>query len=631
MIFQDFAVEIIYLVALLGMGRFVLTCIDKNGKWGPGLWGVIGLSSLVVLGGLLNLFKLTSGGLCIAILAAGAFYWLLRNKGFLLKFQNKQSLFFYILIIAIIIIKMVSAILLPMNFHDDFHAYLVLPSKILSMGGMGADPFMQRRIEGSLGASSFLQATILALADPFSLNILEHGVSLILLLLMLIEGCTRRPLLLGGILLISFLTPYTNISSVLSGSVLFYALFYLMGELDETKFGSRLRIILFALIGSTLVALKSNFIPTVALSLLAYYGYKIVKKKYTWQEFVGVAGLSLLLLLPWMMDMYRSCGTFLYPLLGKGYHGSVYGTVLTPSYGLSLKDSILKALGIVKSRYFDINLILFLFYYGMVRFYKERINPTVLCIYAACLLSAVVLYGWIIPGTDRYIFSGLFASSIFLIQQSLHVLKNKPCLTTVQVKMVYALAGLMIVLLFKPVMENLSTTVRIFQQPYQNDALSPKSDQSAETSFSRTVYLTPNTALAFQEKIHAMQEAIPRHVNILAYLSYPFLMDFKRNTVFVMDIPGSSSLPPGLPLDSDEKFSQYLRSKNIRYIAYSYSDQENFPLHAFQGRISSTDPWIRSTAINTFKFQNLLNRLANSNRIIYQDSYCYVLDMGTEN
>lgn len=57
---------------------------------------------------------------------------------------------------------------------------------------------------------------------------------------------------------------------------------------------------------------------------------------------------------------------------------------------------------------------------------------------------------------------------------------------------------------------------------------------------------------------------------ILAFIDMPFLLDFKRNSIYVMDAPGPVSPPPGIPLhESAHAIRDYLVDNNIDYFIYS--------------------------------------------------------------
>ena len=127
-----------------------------------------------------------------------------------------------------------------------------------------------------------------------------------------------------------------------------------------------------------------------------------------------------------------------------------------------------------------------------------------------------------------------------------------------------------------------------------------------------------------------MQRAVPEHVVLLARLEYPFLLDFKRNTVYIADYPGGSSPPPGMPFSQGgERLAEYLCGQGVRYVAYSYAAEAGFPKKVYRARlIPGMDPWIRQQAQHTLDFQRNLAELGRTRAAIFDDGDVHVLDLG---
>jgi hypothetical protein len=84
--------------------------------------------------------------------------------------------------------------------------------------------------------------------------------------------------------------------------------------------------------------------------------------------------------------------------------------------------------------------------------------------------------------------------------------------------------------------------------------------------------LTNPSLVSAKQKLQyaALQQSIPQGETVLTRLDAPFILDFKRNQLFLADWPGGASLPPGMPaFKGPEALANYLVSKSIRYIAYS--------------------------------------------------------------
>jgi hypothetical protein len=76
-----------------------------------------------------------------------------------------------------------------------------------------------------------------------------------------------------------------------------------------------------------------------------------------------------------------------------------------------------------------------------------------------------------------------------------------------------------------------------------------------------------------------------------------------------------------------EALADYLNSKSIRYVAYSYANEANFQRSQLGERLRHPHPWIRAEAMHTFDFQNNLKQLGDSRKRIYDDGDIFVLDM----
>jgi hypothetical protein len=144
----------------------------------------------------------------------------------------------------------------------------------------------------------------------------------------------------------------------------------------------------------------------------------------------------------------------------------------------------------------------------------------------------------------------------------------------------------------------------------------------------------PPTVINFHnEKIKylKMQQSIPEGQIILARLSYPFLLDFNRNKIWTIVNPGGASLPPGLPIFQDDKMLiEYFKNTNIRYVAYSYKYESNYPWEdkELRARLNNkTHPWIRLSTLATFDFQRKLMEISKKCNKIYDDGENFILEI----
>ena len=76
---------------------------------------------------------------------------------------------------------------------------------------------------------------------------------------------------------------------------------------------------------------------------------------------------------------------------------------------------------------------------------------------------------------------------------------------------------------------------------------------------------------AVRADYRSAQLSIPAGERILAVMDHAYLLDFKRNPIWIADLPGSAGLPPGMPTErGGMELAAYLRSKGVRYVMYSY-------------------------------------------------------------
>jgi hypothetical protein len=148
----------------------------------------------------------------------------------------------------------------------------------------------------------------------------------------------------------------------------------------------------------------------------------------------------------------------------------------------------------------------------------------------------------------------------------------------------------------------------------------PEVFRSAVTGRNR---IRPEEAAAY---LH-VQDTLPRTATILAFLSKPFLLDFRKNSVFVLDMPGAISPPPGLPLSGNsEAMADYLRDKGISYLACT-------PAYASPNSVAPDrtlkvhNLWLYSLGTNTALFANKLSDLVSEYKHVRVDDTIIMIDL----
>ena len=508
------------------------------------------------------------------------------------------------------------------NTSDDYHAYLVFPHKMLQLGSMGLEPFSERRMT-SLGGQSFLHTFIVSVLSDTNLNIIDPSLALIITIGLIIgflkenQASTRR-VIFTILLVLLIAVPKANTTSMMLPVALFLSLFRTLDskEIDRSSWVSNACLI--ALISAAICTLKSSLIPAsvivFAVSYLCYFITSNTKLKVVW-EFGLATVLVGIFLLPWMISLYQSSGTLLYPLLGKGYHASAYGITFKSG---TLLGTVKTALGAFKGIYVFILILLGCLSLSIrpLKFanlpaessFSNRQAPLSMTVAA---LVATVVVGVLTENADpfRYSFSHLFPAIIILIMLAMTDTGglNKNGIPNFFIVAVFC-AGLTISYNWDITKDTYSAYVKNIKFGLTNPSL-----------------------VSAKQKLQyaALQQSIPQGETVLTRLDAPFILDFKRNQLFLADWPGGASLPPGMPaFKGPEALANYLVSKSIRYIAYSSWSLNHPPNVDTSGPGLSS--WFRLQSQLSHDFRDNVQQLAKTRKKLYEDGVNFVLDLGSQ-
>ncbi|MEQ8540735.1 MAG: hypothetical protein RIB93_25180 [Coleofasciculus sp. D1-CHI-01] len=615
------------LLSLIGWGAVVNRILfpKHRADWGQlAAWGV---AFSIVVGGVLNVTWTISRTVILIYLGLGLIYWIFdfyqtRNSiiDSISKYRqicDKDKIVFLLSTIVIFMIGVQYAGSIyadDFNNHDDYHAYFVFPNKMLQMGSMGADPFSERRLMSSLGGQSFLDTFTVSLLSERSLNIIDQGCGTIIISWLIIGWFIelKTPIKTSLISLITLLCiviaiPDVNITSVLIASALFLCLFRTINwsKLKSNSFIAKGTII--ALLAAGICATKSTMIPVCVILLTLSYCFYLIKvenKKIAIYDILWVMSLSFLFLLPWMISMYQSSGTLLYPILGKGYHGYF----ISRSSDLTLLKSVKLIRGAAISFSF---LACYLLSFIIWRQYRYNLinRESPLSLLISVWIGAILVA--LSTGSHRFsasfVVSAIIALMIIALDSQRKATEYKDY--KFQTSMIISfLMGLLIAKFGSPAMyvelENIGKI---------KSGLNP-------------------LPLVTKEEVNSylnMQQSIPEGETVLTRLEKPFVLDFSRNQVFIADYPGAASLPPGMPFfKGGEALADYLTSKSIKYVAYSYANEAGFQKQIYKDRLKpEINIWMRTQAQHTFDFQDNLKELGETRTIIYDDGEKFVLNL----
>ena len=610
------------LICFTGWGKILSRLLRKETVSGIGEHTALGMAMLLILGGVLNLLRLIStisAFLVVAIGLGAALLGLLKSPIRIKLNQSscrKRALLWGLLLLGLLLVYGGFTSLPALNPHDDLQGYLVFPHQMLQTGGISPDPFNAARV-GILGGQSFLNALFLTLVPFLQLSALDTllGWGLFLLLVFAngrARGLNRCDLIFALIILLCQCPMGVNLSSLNTSLALFYLLFMINIQIDTST--DRPHVILNAIVAAALISLKPvNLVGLVFLSAALFWTGKQRPLQTRFREGITTVGLTLLFLLPWMIALHQSCGTFFYPLLGQGTHaaGQAGAAALSVQWQQLSGTYLLEVLGKVLNQfYIPAGLILL----ALIRTPQtlEAIRPQVKASFLAASTGAIVL-AVISLGFNRYFFAFAFAAFVML--------------------MIEALAATQYPAESRPGNQNRRVRRWIILTLCGYAAFSlPETGTHYKNKLTKAQTVTRLTTAVPHSVVQAPQALIPEGQALLAVLSHPYKLNFENHSVFIIDHAGSGGPGQGLPVfSSARELARYLRQHNLFYILYSYSDGAGYAPAGVASRLklggTPALDRIRVITENNLRFRQQLAELSKIFSVIYQDNYSLLIDL----
>jgi hypothetical protein len=668
-----FLYGLVILISWIGMGRLVAIALRKRHGLAKDLG--LGLASMLIVGGILNIAHAITSWSLTALLLVGIasfiFTSISARKSCIttisgLKPRKAKDWFWIAIFVMIVMTSLVryAAYVAPgtYNGHDDYQGYFVFAEKIIQTGSIGADPYSERRLVSSVGGQSFLHSFILMVGDYRNLALMDSGIGylafmLIMAAVLLQFGLSRfqSAAILGMAIILP--APVVNITAFYTGSALFLVLLQLMKEDYEAN---TRQIVPLTMVLCGLLMLKNSFAVPGAVFFICYLLATATKRG--WRAAFDIAWKVALSALPlmaaWLIASYASSGTAYYPLLGRGFHGSVYGDFPMASDGFSWKEAILD---VYSSGMFLMALALaaFSLLHHHLRTRLEFLGTGM----AACMVVSMALIAFATGGyaLNRYSYPFVISTIIFLLAW---LISDEPkedanhdvlCFMAMLIgilsndigpmfmRLGHAVVVLTVIIVIaslrlkKTLMEGLLLAARYL--PWMiigilllTGARYVKTDwriisNRIKCSVRHCDIIPPPMIGA----MNAAQGAVPPGEPMLVRMNANFLFDFRRNPIYIADYPGGSSLPPGLPFKKgSEAMADYLIGSGIRYVAYSYALEGGFSYENFKDRLEpGINLWVRTEAEHAFDFQDNLRDLGTTRRRVYDDGEIFVLDLAT--
>jgi len=609
----------ILLVAYLGWGQLVLRVL----RWPSpsiAISACVGIAVAIFVGGWLNLLHLITYGTLLAFTLAGVAlalgFFVSRNSstrsleaGAIGQAWREPWPWKSVVLSCLILFFVFHAATTPVGRYmpsDDENFYLAMPVKIMQTHHFAADPFSERRIESSLGGSYFLQCLQVCCLPLKNVQMADHFVGLVLLVLLVLALAGQfelSPLLTALLAILCVLqVSEFNLTFTVVPSALWLAMVLTAAQEPASRLVAP--ALLVGLLAGAMCALKSTYLPFAAFFCAALYPLLAWDRGWKGALAVWLPALAgaLVVMAPWMIAMRMTSGTFLYPVFGSGYDFSAYHQFPTP-FAYNSHDIPWR----------EIALALFIFAQLLLPLKKG--GMIFLAATVACLLASLAS-AYITGGDDnpRYVWPILMPTLLVIFIHFAWQTRQPP-------------AGRMEAVLLVPVVALLLVNatndliVRRHAVTMCQEIVAGLTDRDMDTAQTRQTYAD-------------IAVALPKDGSILLTLQHPYLLDFSRERFFLADFPGSAGPPDGWPIREDgEALSKFLLAHSIRYLAYTYSSTINCELgycRFISGDLKHMSVRSQVQYGNYLLADRQYLELRQTRKTLYDDGQSFILDLATK-
>ena len=608
-------------ICFLGWG-ILARRVFRLGELPLAISGTLGVCIVVAAGGLLNLARLIIIPVLSAIVIAGVLLFCLEviaDRRYVRALHETLNRGRHAPLLSGLTLLLAGAITLLAFAHsrhpfvgvDDVAFYLGYPLKISVAGMLPLDPFSGSRTMSSLGGNYFLQTLMLPAGDMGAVGFPDVGVGYFFLAtgawaFARTVGLSHKYCLFLAALATSLPFVRTNLQMYILPACLLLSCAVLM-----LTFGGRRLAVLLGLFGGTVSVLKGTYIPGLAFVFATYYLIGSGKEWRSRATNLFLTGLTAVLVMaPWMFDLKRKTGTYLYPLLGKGNVHAPY----VPTSVLYVAEATLPLFAALVA-------LSLLLWAGMR---SGSLSRMLSCPLSFTLGSAMGLLavGYATGGESvgRY--------SLALIDPATILVAAFIFRATIGGRDWNKWLGCSACLLVFWV---------LFLQTYYG--LPPYGDYRTEFAeirmlFSPDVEL-PFTTLAMDDAViakyrkdaSAYQSVVPPGETLLSAVAAPFAPDFARNNIYIDDGGSWAGLPPGMPTGDPERLRQYLLDNRIYFVAFADETDPQEMLRRARANPPGRRAMIRSYALAIFTTRADLDKLSSSVAVLFDDGHTRVLDL----
>ena len=571
-----------------GWGTLVAQRCWPNVRVSLSLRSVWGASLFAFVGGTGALFSGLSRPLLLGWLVAGGVLlgrsWVVQRESLARDVHARLRATRLNLPLAAVVFFLAAAVLVHFlggasdtssNPFDDDIAYYPFAKQLLERGTL-LDPFNFRRMS-TLGGQALYHAALLLRVQVLHLNVFDRGICVLVTAGLLASHRMngRKVPILARLVSVAFLVvlPNTSINSAsyYSGVAFFLAFYQTLELLPPDTFvpfrPTVARLVPLALVGAALCTLRQNYQATVGLVLVVSYGLAAVRLRKRALRPVLVEGVLCLVLvgvfvLPWLALLYRSSDTFLFPVM-KG----------TFRAGVSVQSEYMTEMRFV--RFFadvwlhpePIQTLPIFFLVGLLVRDGSARRPLASQWLAA--FASIVMLSRAFSLSDaanlaRYDYGFVTASALLTWH---HVAAQAATRQRGGGLGWAAPVALLVFALSAPLVE------RTNAERGQKMIAARLRDTDELSRRSVPMQVEPPIALTYRR----LQASIPSGARMLVLLDEPYLLDYSRNEIWNLDMPGSASPKPEMPcFQGPEPLADYLVALGIRHLAFVFPKQSRF-------------------------------------------------------
>lgn len=535
--------------------------------------------------------------------------------------------------LAIVLVTFLALNLLGMvasrgNPFDDHVAYTAFVQRMLDCGDL-IEPYSFRRVSAYGGQTVLLVLAALR-GDVQSTDLLDRGIYQWIAIAAALDLMRRRKLGLAvTAILVTFILLLWNYVSINSAAAWtgFTCFIAAYGFATRDELSPRISLVLVFAVCGAACTLRQNYLVPAGLfaGLLLLEHLRESARAASWCAAFRAEGrtialacaAALALVIPYAIATYRSNETFLYPF-ALGTYNPV--AALRPA-GATFFDEI--------AYFFNVAVlavplqIWWLVAPVMLLARDARPRRPWRALLASSLLGLVILtHGFLQSDAGnmwRYAFGYMAPLAIiFYVETAANLPGNvrggRQSLQLSSIATVLAWLAMM-VQFFE------SRSVLVDRIQYARDNV--KAALTVGSSKVDTDYIAAH---------HRMQAAVPPGAQLVVMLDDPYLLDYERNDIINLDLPGFSAPGAGLPsFTSPEHWRCYFTSQGIRHLAFVARDHSNYLYRrrVWLWRMYSDEELWRFMAAHIVDAMDTFQELAKTSPVLFHDDGMYLIDLGS--